>query len=77
MKNPPAVVKLVMEACCIMKGVKPKRIPDPKDPTKRIDDYWSPAQQMLADTAFLPSLKVAKQPSTRSKREAIGTIRHG
>lgn len=65
MKNPPAVVKLVMEACCIMKGVKPKRIPDPKDPTKRIDDYWSPAQQMLADTAFLPSLKVVK-PSTGS-----------
>ena len=29
MKNPPAPVKLTMEAICILKGVKPERIPDP------------------------------------------------
>ena len=29
MKSPPGGVKLVMEAICILKGVKPDRIPDP------------------------------------------------
>ena len=29
MKNPPAPVKLTMEAICILKNVKPDRIPDP------------------------------------------------
>lgn len=29
MKSPPAGVKLVMEAICILKGSKPDRIPDP------------------------------------------------
>ncbi|KAH6558350.1 hypothetical protein KP509_1Z068500 [Ceratopteris richardii] len=57
MKNPPGPVKLVMEACCIMKGIKCRRIPDPNNPGKKIDDYWGPAQQMLTDTNFLQSLK--------------------
>ncbi|KAG6554407.1 hypothetical protein Mapa_004324 [Marchantia paleacea] len=57
MKNPPKPVKLVMEAVCIMKEIKPKRIPDPKKPGNKINDYWGPAQNMLTDTAFLPSLK--------------------
>ena len=29
MKNPPAPVKLTMEAICILKGIKADRIPDP------------------------------------------------
>ena len=29
MKAPPAGVRLVMEAICILKGVKPDKIPDP------------------------------------------------
>ena len=29
MKSPPGGVKIVMEAICILKGVKPDRIPDP------------------------------------------------
>lgn len=37
--------------------VKPKRINDPKNPGKKIDDYWGPAQSMLADSTFLLSLK--------------------
>ncbi|BBM97612.1 dynein axonemal heavy chain [Marchantia polymorpha subsp. ruderalis] len=57
MKNPPKPVKIVMEACCIMKEVKSKRIPDPNKPGAKIEDFWGPAQQMLADTQFLPSLK--------------------
>lgn len=40
-----------------MLQIKPKRIPDPKKPGDKINDYWGPAQNMLTDTAFLPSLK--------------------
>ncbi|XP_073386521.1 uncharacterized protein [Physcomitrium patens] len=57
MKNPPAAVKLVMEACCIMKGVASRKIPDPSKPGAKMTDYWGPAQQMLAENNFLISLK--------------------
>ena len=44
MKSPPAAVKLVMEAVCQMLSVKPKRINDPADPSKKINDFWGPSQ---------------------------------
>ncbi|KAJ3098250.1 Dynein heavy chain 3, axonemal [Phlyctochytrium planicorne] len=57
MKNPPGAVKLVMEAICIMKGIKPARIKDPGGSGKMVEDYWGPAQKMLSDSHFLQSLK--------------------
>ena len=57
MKNPPGAVKIVMEAICIMKGIKPSRIKDPAGSGKMVDDYWGPAQKMLSDSHFLQSLK--------------------
>jgi len=57
LKNPPAGVKLVMEAVCQMKQVKPERKNDPNNPGKKIDDYWGPSQKILSDTGFLDSLK--------------------
>lgn len=57
MKKPPAAVKLVMEAVCIMMGVKPDKIKDPNGGTKKIDDYWGPAQKnLLGDSRFLQNL---------------------
>lgn len=56
-QNPPDVVKLVMEAVCIMKGIKPERKPDPSGSGKMIEDYWGPSQRMLGDFKFLDSLK--------------------
>nr|XP_006820578.1 PREDICTED: dynein heavy chain 3, axonemal-like [Saccoglossus kowalevskii] len=58
MKNPPSGVKLVMEAICIMKGVKPERKPDPSGSGKMIEDFWGPSQKVLGDMKFLESLKV-------------------
>ena len=56
MQRPPEGVKLVMEAVCIMKGLKPKRI-DGDKPGKKVDDYWEPGKAMLADPQkFLESL---------------------
>ncbi|KAI8927547.1 dynein heavy chain and region D6 of dynein motor-domain-containing protein [Entophlyctis helioformis] len=57
MKNPPAAVKVVMEAICVMKGYKPARIKDPGGSGKMVDDYWGPAQKMLGDSHFLQGLK--------------------
>ncbi|KAI9206289.1 dynein heavy chain and region D6 of dynein motor-domain-containing protein [Polychytrium aggregatum] len=57
MKNPPGAVKLVMEAVCVMKQIKPARIKDPGGSGKMVEDYWGPAQKMLSDSHFLQSLK--------------------
>eukprot|EP00026_Physarum_polycephalum_P000043 Phypoly_transcript_00043.p1 GENE.Phypoly_transcript_00043~~Phypoly_transcript_00043.p1 ORF type:complete len:2765 (+),score=358.08 Phypoly_transcript_00043:606-8297(+) len=57
MVRPPNGVKLVMEAICIMKGIKPKKVEaankvgGPKEL-----DYWEPAKQLLSDQKFLDSL---------------------
>jgi dynein heavy chain len=55
MKNPPQAVKFVLEAVCVMKGIKPERKPDPTS-GKLIDDYWGPSLKMLGDMKFLESL---------------------
>ncbi|GIY27745.1 dynein heavy chain 7, axonemal [Caerostris darwini] len=57
MKSPPAGVKLVMEAICVLKGIKPDRIPDPSGTGKMIEDYWGPSKKLLGDMKFLDSLK--------------------
>ncbi|KAM6934818.1 dynein axonemal heavy chain 7 [Xenentodon cancila] len=56
MKSPPTAVKLVMEAICILKGVKPDRVPDPSGSGKKLEDYWGPAKKLLGDIKFLQSL---------------------
>ncbi|XP_063993893.1 dynein axonemal heavy chain 3 [Diachasmimorpha longicaudata] len=55
MKSPPAGVRLVMEAVCVLKGVKPERVQDPSGVT--IDDYWPASIKVLGDMKFLESLK--------------------
>ena len=58
MKSPPAGVKLVMEAICVMKDMKPVKIQDPANPGKKIEDYWGPSKALMSDMKFLESLKV-------------------
>ena len=71
MKNPPSGVKLVMESICILKKVKPDRIPDPSGSGKMIEDYWGPSKRILGDMKFLQSLK--EYDKVRSvKREGEG-----
>uniref|UniRef100_A0A182XBB4 AAA+ ATPase domain-containing protein n=1 Tax=Anopheles quadriannulatus TaxID=34691 RepID=A0A182XBB4_ANOQN len=55
MKNPPSGVKLVLEAVCVIRGIKPDRKPDPNG--HLVEDYWGPSQKMLGDLKFLDSLK--------------------
>uniref|UniRef100_A0A5F8HGG2 Dynein axonemal heavy chain 7 n=1 Tax=Monodelphis domestica TaxID=13616 RepID=A0A5F8HGG2_MONDO len=56
MKSPPAGVKIVMEAICILKGIKADKIPDPSGSGKKIEDFWGPAKRLLGDIRFLQSL---------------------
>ncbi len=54
-KNPPPLVRLVLEAVCVMKGIKSERKPGPDG--KMMDDFWGPSQKMVGDVKFLDSLK--------------------
>ncbi|KAF6265909.1 dynein heavy chain 2 [Scenedesmus sp. NREL 46B-D3] len=57
LQNPPAGVKLVMEATCIMFDEKPKMKDDPNKMGKKIPDYWEASKKLLSDaTKFLESL---------------------
>ncbi len=56
LQRPPMGVKLVIDAVCIMKEVKPKKVPGDK-PGVKIDDYWEPGKATLQEPAkFLDSL---------------------
>ncbi|XP_059164025.1 dynein axonemal heavy chain 7-like isoform X1 [Physella acuta] len=56
MKSPPYGVRLVMESICVLRGVKPDRIPDPSGSGKKIEDYWGPSKKLLGDMKFLENL---------------------
>jgi dynein heavy chain len=56
MKKPPAGVKLVMEAICVMKDVKPTRLKDPQT-GKFYLDFWESSKKVLADPKVLESLQ--------------------
>ena len=63
--SPPAPVKMVMEAVCICKGVKPTRVKLPDG--KMGDDYWDAAKKMLMDPKFLESLKKYDKDNIKAK----------
>ena len=59
LSNPPAGVKMVMDACCIMFDLKGKKIADPNGApgAPKITDYWDDAKKILNDPGkFLNSL---------------------
>lgn len=56
MKRPPAGVIFVVETICIVKGIKPRKIPG-NMPGEKVTDYWEPGRNMLSDShEFLTSL---------------------
>ncbi|XP_034961986.1 dynein axonemal heavy chain 1 isoform X2 [Zootoca vivipara] len=56
MQRPPLGVKMVIEAVCIMKGIKPKKVAGEKLGSK-VDDYWEPGKVLLQDPGkFLEGL---------------------
>ncbi|RUS89800.1 hypothetical protein EGW08_002412, partial [Elysia chlorotica] len=57
MKNPPQIVRLVMESVCVCLGQKSERKPDPSGTGKMVEDYWGPSMKLLGDLKFLDKLK--------------------
>lgn len=55
--KPPPAIRLVCQAIVIMFGIKPKKIKDPGNERKKIDDWWGTAQTMMKDADFLSNLK--------------------
>ena len=50
MKNPPSGVKIVMEAICVMKSVKPVVT---RSGGKTVYDYWESSKKVLADPKYV------------------------
>ena len=48
LQRPPPGVRLVIEAVCIMKEVKPKKVAGEKMGQK-VDDYWEVGKALLQD----------------------------
>lgn len=57
MKSPPSGVRLVMEAVCVLKGIKPDKVNDPSGSGRKIEDFWGPSKRVLGDMKFLEHLK--------------------
>lgn len=55
LKTPPIPVKIVMEAVCILKEMKPEKVPAPSG-AGTVDDYWGPSKKVLGDPKFLDGL---------------------
>ena len=66
-KNPPEVVKMVMEAVCILLKVKPAMVKDPKGGVKKIANYWIPTLKLLGDSQFLDKLRGYDKDSIPNK----------
>lgn len=49
-KNPPMAVKVVLEAICILRDIKPEKA------TATIEDYWSLSKKMLNDPKYVEYL---------------------
>lgn len=56
MRSPPAGVKLVMAAVCVMLSIPPLRVEDPAS-GKKVLDYWTPSKRLLGDMRFLETLR--------------------
>nr|XP_018914608.1 PREDICTED: dynein heavy chain 7, axonemal-like [Bemisia tabaci] len=55
-KNPTKAVRMIMEAVCILKDIKPDRIPDPGGSGKMVEDFWAPFKRLLGDAKFVEGL---------------------
>ncbi|XP_076222913.1 dynein heavy chain at 62B [Nomia melanderi] len=56
MRSPPAGVKLVMAAVCVMLDISPAKIEDPAT-GRKLMDYWGPSKRLLGDMRFLETLR--------------------
>ena len=48
MQSPSILIRVVMEAICVMKAVRPERKPDPSGSGKMIEDFWGPSKKVCS-----------------------------
>jgi dynein heavy chain len=51
--NPPALVKLVIEALCVMFQIAPAKV---GEAGKKVDDYWQPGKKLLGDKDLINNM---------------------
>ena len=71
MKSPPAGVKLVMEAVCVMREIKPEKINDPAGGAQKVLDYWGPSKKLLGDMNFLAALQQYDRDNIPVSEESV------
>lgn len=55
MKSPPISVKIVMEAICILKEIKPEKVAAGSG-SGTVEEYWGASKKLLADPKFVETL---------------------
>jgi dynein heavy chain, axonemal len=74
LSNPPAGVKMVMDATCILFDLKGKKVPDPNGGpgAPKITDYWDDAKKILNDPGkFLNSLMTYDKDNISQVRHVL------
>ena len=66
MRHPPTIVKLVMEAVCVMKQIAPVKKLDMAT-GKMVDNYWQAAQKILGDSYDKDNIPVHVMKRIREK----------
>ena len=67
MKQPTPSIRLVMEAFCILTGVKPDKLPDGGSGGKMIDDYWGPSKRLLGEPKFVADITLFEKDDINPK----------
>ena len=67
LKQPTPSMKLIMEAVCILKGVKPDKLPDGGPGGKMLDDYWGPSKRLLGEHKFISDLTLFEKDDINPK----------
>ena len=55
MKSPPNQIRFVMEAVCVLKGLKADKIKDAQG--NPVEDWWGPSKRLMGDLKFLDGLR--------------------
>ncbi|KXZ55711.1 DHC8 protein [Gonium pectorale] len=69
--NPPSIIKLVLEAVCVILDVRPAKVKD--DTGKMMLDYWKPSVALMNEKDFLQRLKLYDKDNIPPR--IIGEIR--
>ena len=71
LRQPTQPLKLILEAMCILRGIKPDKLPDGGAGGKMVDDYWGPSKRMLGEQKFVANLAMFEKDDINVKTMKI------